>query len=207
MTRMTARSRAICFIGLLAVTMLFSGCAAMDSLKHDLAMPFTREQPSALPNDLLHFAERLQHMPAGKRKKLATSLRQKMKNSTTPQENLQLALLALYVGDGTIPAAEGLAALQHVEKEEARRGKNAALSGLVYVLRQALLEIDRERRHGENLAAELHNQKKELAKKLHSREETDDLAAALQAEKKKTEELTRQLQKLLEIEKIVEKRK
>lgn len=211
---MTSRSQIICFIGLLTAAFLFSGCVFLDRLKQSLSPPEIQDQQieiqgqepeSTLLTDVLHFAGQIHHMQDQNRKKIATFLRHKTQKTASTRDNMSLALLALYVDEETLPTSEALAALQHVK--EAESGKDLKLLGLVDVLRQALLEIVQERKNGEALAENLRQKNKELAEKLQASENKDSLQAELAAEKKKNEEMSQKLQKLLEIEKIVEKRK
>lgn len=201
---MTSRSRFVRIISLLAVALLFSGCVFIDRLKQGLSPPPVSDkqpentgpsQDSPLLDDALHFAGHIHHMPEDSRIKNVTALRKKLKIHPSPQDRLYLALLALYVKEDTLPSAEALASLERLEHEEA--GSNLKLLGLVDVLKQALMRIEQERRRG-----------KELTGKLQEKaDRSDALKAELEAEKQRSEEMAQKLQKLLEIEKIMEKRK
>jgi hypothetical protein len=210
---MNNRSRAVCFLSLLTAAYLLSGCVFMDRLKQSLSTPPAKDKQitsegqgreSALLSDILHFAGQVHHMPEQKRNKMAMELSQKLETASTPRDSLQLALLALYLNEDTLPTSEALSALDRMEKTEL--GNNLELLGLADLLREALLQIEQERKHGKTLADELQQQKKEMAEKLHEKG-IDTLEAELAAEKKKNKEMAQKLQKLLEIEKIVEKRK
>ena len=210
---MTNRSHAVCFLGLLTAAFLLSSCVFSDRLKQSLSTPQAQDkqmavqgqdQESALLSDILNFAGQIHHMPEQKRKKIAEELRQKLETKATPRDSMRLALLALYMDEDTLPTAEALSALDHMEKAEI--GNDLKLLSLADLLREALLRIEQERKHGKVMAEEFQQQKKELAEKLHEKG-IDTLEAELAAEKKKNEEMAQKLQKLLEIEKIVEKRK
>lgn len=213
---MTTHSHTLRFIGLLAAVFLLSGCVFLDRLKQQgLAPPppgqgqqmTEQEQKSTLLADTLHFAGRIHHLPEQNRNRIAMTLRRQQKIAASPRNSLELALIALYVDEDTLPTTEALAALDNTEK--AISGNDLKLLGLVDVLRQALLEIEGGKRHVQELTEKIKQQDKELAKNLQTikDEKIDALEAELLAAKKKNQEMALQLKKLLEIEKIVDKRK
>jgi len=202
---MTTRFHIIRFVSLLAAACLISGCVFADRFKQSLSPPpvvtdkrgdsWGPDKQSPLLADILYFAGQIHHMPAEERKKNATALRNMLKTSPFPKDRLVLALLALYVEEDTVPTAEALESLENLSPAEI--GDDPKLLGLINVLRQSLRRIEQEKEQGKESARQL---KQAIEKK-------DKLEVELTAEKKKSEEMAQKLQKLLEIEKIMEQRK
>ena len=188
----------------LVFTFTLSGCVFLDqftaSLKQSSSQTsstsgFDKTEQDLLLVEALHFSKQIQQMSQEERNETATSLRQLAGENISPQDRLAAAFLAFYVEEPVLPPEVALSLLDYFDAPDSNH--NQQIDGLVASMQQALARLveakDRLAEAKEELAAERQKVQKT----------SDDLSA----EKMKATEMAQKLQKLLEIEKIMEQRK
>jgi len=153
----------------------------------------------ALVANSLKLAERIGQMTDEERKKIAISMQQISRKKITPQDRLAIAFLALYSDEEILPASKALSLLAYFDENPA--ALSPELQGLTASLRQALIIIAVARKNFTTLHKTM--QEALAEEQLKSQKLQNELAA----ERQKSKEMSQKLQQLLEIEKIMEKRK
>ena len=187
----------------LVLTLNLSGCVFIDqfmaSLKQSSLASSTngmeRTEGDRLVVESLLFAEQVAQMPQEEREKTASSLAAQIEEDISPQDRLASAILTLYVEENILPPDVVLSRLDYFDSPV--RDHSPLLDGLVASLRQALANLIQTK-------ATLYGAEEQL---IAEKRKVQSTTEELEAEKKKTTEMAQKLQKLLEIEKIMEQRK
>jgi len=188
----------------LAITFTLPGCAFLDQFKASLKQSSSQasstdalegKEQDALLVEALHFAKQIEQMPQKERDETAAALRQLAEEDISPRDRLDTAFLAFYVEEPILPPEVALSLLDYFDAPGFN--PNQQIDGLVASLRQALAKLLETK----DMLAEA---QKELAAE---HRKVMDVTDEMEAEKEKTDEMAQKLQKLLEIEKIMEQRK
>jgi len=205
-------SRSSIFI-LLFLAASLSGCVVLDQVKENLSHSSSQNQTATeckeldpLLADSLQYATQLGQMSEEEREKNVAGLRRIARDNLTPRDRLSMALLALFTDERTLSASEGLSFLANFDDIQTEQSEE--LAGLVAYLRHSLVTLA----DSQDRLTSLHiKMSSELAKERTENKNLQGVNKKLQndltAEKQKSQEMAQKLQKVLEIEKIMEKRK
>jgi hypothetical protein len=195
----------------LFIALALSGCTQIQKFKTGLYRVFDdpppqseiykeglKEQKALLANSL-QLAARISQMTDEERKKMAVSLQQISRKKITPRDRLAIALLALYSDEETLPASSALSLLEYFDEKPT--DLSPELRGLTTSLQKALTIIAEARKNFTTLHKTM--QEALAGEKVESQKLQNELAS----ERQKSKEMSQKLQQLLEIEKIMEKRK
>jgi len=205
-------SRTFIFI-LLFLAASLSGCVAYDQFKTNLSRSSSQDRTATeckekdtLLADSLQFAAQLSQMSEEEKEKNVSGLRRIAKDNLKPRDTLSMALLALFTDERTLSYSEGLSFLANFD--EVQKGQSAELAGFVASLRQALDTLANTRDRRTFLHIKMSDElAKEMTENKNLQEVNKKLQNDLTAERQKSQEMAQKLQKLLEIEKIMEQRK